>query len=180
MILIWNQKVNVVALLRIFVFQFYLFLICTLEVVGAVPEVDSALPNGILTNSFPGVFSTTRFMATPSVACRTFPLPTDKQDMQNSCRAQQIPKKRVHLSSKVQIRLVSVPLGRPRPRPDGFTTFCFFGGRFSRREGLPRPVTVKSKSLGSVVVSPTFWKYAISSTLERNAFPSELSRKPEI
>lgn len=41
-------------------------------------------------------------------------------------------------------------------------------------------MTVKSKSLGSVVVSPTFWKYAISSTLERNAFPSELSRKAEM
>lgn len=116
--------------------------VTTFEVVEVVPEVDSALPKGILTNSLPGVFSTTRFMATPSVACRTFPL----------------------------------PLGRPRPRPDGFTTFCFLGGRFSRREGLPRPVTVKSKSLGSVVVSPTFWKYAISSTLERNAFPSELIR----
>lgn len=141
-----------------------------------VLEVDSALPKGIFTNSFPGVFSTTRFMATPSVACRTFPLPTD---IQNSCRAQQIPKTRVQLSSKVKICLFSVPLGRPRPRPDGFTTFCFLGGRFSRREGLPRPVTVKSKSLGSVVVSPTFWKYAISSTLERNAFPSELSRKAQ-
>ena len=52
----------------------------------------------------------------------------------------------------------SIPLGRPRPRPDGFTTLGALGGRFSRREGLPRPVTVKSKSLGSVVVSPTFWK----------------------
>lgn len=51
-----------------------------------------------------------------------------------------------------------VPLGRPRPRPDGFTTLGFLGGRFSRRDGLPRPVTVKSKSFGSVVVSPTFWK----------------------
>lgn len=55
-------------------------------------------------------------------------------------------------------QVLSVPLGRPRPRPDGTTTFGFLGGRFSRREGLPRPVTVKSKSLGSVVVSPTFWK----------------------
>lgn len=36
---------------------------------------DSALLKGILTSSLPGVFSTTRFMATPSVACRIFPLP---------------------------------------------------------------------------------------------------------
>lgn len=96
----------------------------TFEAVEVVLVEDSALLKGILTSSLPGVFSTTRFMATPSVACRIFPL----------------------------------PLGRPRPRPDGFTTFGFLGGRFSRREGLPRPVTVKSKSLGSVVVSPTFWK----------------------
>lgn len=96
----------------------------TFEAVEVVPVVDSALLKGILTNSLPGVFSTTRFMATPSVAWRIFPL----------------------------------PLGLPRPRPDGLTTFGFLGGRFSRREGLPRPVTVKSKSLGSVVVSPTFWK----------------------
>lgn len=96
----------------------------TFEAVEVVPVEDSALPKGILTSSLPGVFSTTRFMATPSVACRIFPL----------------------------------PLGRPRPRPDGFTTFGFLGGRLSRREGLPRPVTVKSKSFGSVVVSPTFWK----------------------
>lgn len=96
----------------------------TFEAVEVVPVEDSALPKGILTSSLPGVFSTTRFIATPSVACRIFPL----------------------------------PFGRPRPRPDGFTTLTFFGGRFSRREGLPRPVTVKSKSFGSVVVSPTFWK----------------------
>lgn len=93
-----------------------------LEVVDVGPPDDSPLLKGILTSNFPGVFSTTRFMATPSVTCRIFPL----------------------------------PFGRPRPRPDGFTTFGFLGGRFSRREGLPRPVTVKSKSLGSVVVSPTF------------------------
>lgn len=47
----------------------------TLEAVEAVPGVASALPAGIFTSSLPGVFSTTRFMATPSVACRIFPLP---------------------------------------------------------------------------------------------------------
>lgn len=98
---------------------------------------------GIFTRSFPGLFSTTRFTATPSVACRTLPL----------------------------------PFGRPLPRPEGLTTLGFFGGLFSLRDGLPRPVTVKSKSLGSVEVSPTFWKYAMSSTLERKAFPSGLKNK---
>lgn len=47
----------------------------TLEAAGVGLEEDSALPKGILTSSLPGVFSTTRFMATPSVAWRTFPLP---------------------------------------------------------------------------------------------------------
>lgn len=62
--------------LYMFPFGLY-FSICTFEVVEVVPEVDSALLKGILTSSFPGVFSTTRFMATPSVACRIFPLPTN-------------------------------------------------------------------------------------------------------
>lgn len=100
---------------------------------------------GIFTRSFPGLFSITRFTATPSVACRTLPL----------------------------------PFGRPLPRPEGLTTLGFFEGLFSLREGLPRPVTVKSKSLGSVVVSPTFWKYAMSSTLERKAFPSGLKKQKQ-
>lgn len=133
----------------------------TLEAAGALPGVASALPVGIFTSSLPGVFSTTRFMATPSVACRIFPLPamygeTMKQVKTHKCGTQTEPQ----ASSRAHKFLLParVPLGRPRPRPDGFTTLGFLGGRFSRRDGLPRPVTVKSKSFGSVVVSPTFWK----------------------
>lgn len=60
----------------------------TFEAVEVVPLEDSALPKGILTSSLPGVFSTTRFMATPSVACRIFPLPTKTQKNKH---VQQIP-----------------------------------------------------------------------------------------
>lgn len=73
--------------------------------------------------------------------------------------------------------MVTIPLGRPRRRGEGLAALgVLVGGRFSRRDGLPLPVTVKSKSLGSLVMSPTLWKCAISSTLERNALPSELHK----
>lgn len=127
----------------------------------AGPGVASALPVGIFTSSLPGVFSTTRFTATPSVACRIFPLPAMSGETRKGVKV-----RKCETESEAQplprgykfLLPARVPLGRPRPRPDGFTTLGFLGGRFSRRDGLPRPVTVKSKSFGSVVVSPTFWK----------------------
>lgn len=114
------------------------------EVVAPAPS--ALLPGeawkGILTSSFPGLFSRTLFTCTPSDAAA------------------------LGLA-------VPLPLGRPRPLPvpGALGDLGFLGGFCSRREGLPLPVTVKSKSLGSREVSPTFSKYAINSTLERKAFP---------
>lgn len=63
--------------------MFYWLIDQTFEAVEVVPVDDSALPKGILTSSLPGVFSTTRFMATPSVAWRIFPLPEQTQKYQH-------------------------------------------------------------------------------------------------
>lgn len=105
---------------------------CAEVVAPPVPSAFAPIEDdckGILTSSFPELFSITLFTCTPSEA--------------------------------VPLGLVEpLPLGRPRPRPVPVVlgALVFLGGFCSRREGLPRPVTVKSKSLGSREVSPTFSK----------------------
>lgn len=124
----WDIDLTRIFFLTIF---FNLILICTFEVVEVVPEVDSALPKGILTNSLPGVFSTTRFMATPSVACRTFPLPTD---IRNSCHVQHIPEGTTNISkttnkSQPQYLWVGHGLGLTVSPPFAFWEDVSHGGK---------------------------------------------------
>ena len=80
----------------------------TFVAVEVVPVEDSALLKGILTSSLPGVFSTTRFMATPSVACRIFPLPTQTHQRINKYTKSQRMKK--HLQTLLTIEFIIMTL----------------------------------------------------------------------
>ena len=68
----------------------------TIKAEVLVLAIDSVLSEGLLTRSVPGVFSTTLFMATPSVERRAFPLPEDTESTLIECYS-------VHLLSSIMV-----------------------------------------------------------------------------